>query len=149
MTFILRREQKVNKKIDEVFSFFEKVENLEIITPPWLSFKIISPKPYIVNINAEFEYTIKILGLKMKWKSLISEYDPPIKFVDIQLKGPYKKWIHTHLFKEYENYVLIIDHVEYELYGSFLSPVINKFFVKKKLNSIFDYRKMIIEKFFE
>lgn len=148
MIFNLYREQKIYSKLEDVFAFFEKVENLEKITPPWLQFKIISNRPYIVKENSEFEYTIKILGIRVKWKSIISEYNPPYKFVDTQIKGPYKKWVHSHIFKEFPNFILMIDSVEYELYGGFLSPIINRFFVRKKLNDIFDYRKLKIQETF-
>ncbi len=148
MKFHLYREQKVYNNISEVFAFFENVENLEKITPPWLNFKILSKKPYIVKKNAEFDYSIKILGFRIKWKSIISDYNPPHKFTDIQVNGPYKKWCHTHLFKEFPDHILIVDSVEYELYGKFLAGLVNKIFVQRKLNDIFNYRKLIIQKTF-
>ena len=92
----LRMEQLIKLPIQKVFSFFEKPENLTLITPNWLSFKILSTEPLIMKNGAVFDYKIKIFLFSNKWRTLITSYAPPYKFVDSQVKGPYKTWIHSH-----------------------------------------------------
>ncbi|MCX7878309.1 MAG: SRPBCC family protein [Ignavibacteria bacterium] len=136
----LKREIKINKPLDEVFSFFSKAENLNLITPPELRFEILTPLPIEMKKGTTINYRIKLKGIPMKWKTLISEWEPPYRFTDIQLKGPYKTWIHEHRFISDGENTIVIDEVNYKSKGFFLEPVINKFFVEKNLRYIFDYR---------
>lgn len=136
----LEREIKINKPQDEVFSFFSKAENLNLITPPELHFEILSPLPIEMKKGTEIDYRIKLKGIPMKWKTLISEWDPPNSFTDTQLKGPYKIWIHKHTFIAQSEYTLVKDEVLYQPKGFLLEPLINKLFVEKNLNYIFNYR---------
>jgi ligand-binding SRPBCC domain-containing protein len=144
----LHYNQLINAPITEVFRFFEHPDNLETLTPPWLGFTVLNSKPLVMKTNAEFGYTIKILGLSLRWTSKITQYAPLHSFTDIQLTGPYKTWIHKHTFKKMGNQTEVIDKVEYSLHGGFLSPVIHKFFVKNKLTKIFNYRQKQIELIF-
>lgn len=144
----LYREQIVNKPLQEVFAFFEKPENLEVITPPWMKFKIETPPPLIMKVGAEFDYRIDLMKIPLRWKTIITEYDPPYKFIDMQKKGPYKTWIHTHTFETIGKQTKITDNVDYDLYGWFLGDFINKIYVGKNLKAIFDFRETIIDKHF-
>jgi ligand-binding SRPBCC domain-containing protein len=137
--------QIIDKPIREVFSFFENPENLEKITPTNFGFKIKTPKPLVMKEGAEFEYTIRLGLIRFPWKTLITIYDPPFKFQDIQKFGPYKKWEHTHEFIEVGNKTKMIDTVDYDLFPSFLRNLINKFFIKGKVEQIFNYRKENLE----
>jgi len=96
----LVKSQFIYKPINEVFSFFEKPENLQEITPLYLNFKIITPSPIKMEVGQVISYKIKLRGIPIKWNSLISSYDPPNSFIDQQIKGPYEIWHHTHRFKE-------------------------------------------------
>lgn len=145
----LHREQIVNKPLDEVFAFFEKPENLEVITPPWMKFKIKTPLPLIMKIGAEFDYKIILLGIPLKWKTIITEYEPPYKFIDEQKKGPYKLWVHTHTFEAVGDKTKIIDSVDYNLSGGMLGGIINKIYISRNLKAIFDYRTVAIKKIFK
>ncbi len=145
--FIFEQEQIINQPVSKIFSFFEKPENLSKLTPNWLRFNIKTKLPLGMKQGAEFEYTITIFGISMKWKTLISKYSPPNFFIDEQVKGPYKRWVHTHSFKEINGNVIIGDRVEYDLYGGFLKYIIN-IFVGLSVNKIFNYRKISIEKEF-
>lgn len=140
--------QEIRQNLDKVFEFFEKPENLSDITPGWLSFKIINTGPSIMKTNAEFNYIIKLFGMPVKWKTKITEYVKPEGFVDEQVKGPFKKWIHTHSFKPVKDGVIMEDHVSYDLYGGFLKNIINTIFVSRSVKSIFNYRKKIIQEIF-
>src|SRR4051812_35535617 len=100
-TRILERTTIINRPSSEVFDFFSKAENLHKITPPDLSFKMMSGNGSIdMKRGTLIKYRIKILGISLEWQTLITEWNPPHSFSDMQLKGPYSKWIHKHSFKE-------------------------------------------------
>jgi ligand-binding SRPBCC domain-containing protein len=86
----------------KAFSFFEDPRNLFEITPEWLDFRMLDPEQSEVREGAEFDYTIKWLGLTFRWKSRIFDYHPPDSFTDVQLSGPYRSWEHLHVFEETE-----------------------------------------------
>jgi ligand-binding SRPBCC domain-containing protein len=141
---ILKRELTVNLPRAEVFEFFSKAENLERITPAELSFQITSPLPIEMREGALIEYRIRLNGIPMTWQTLISKWDPPYEFVDEQLSGPYKQWIHRHTFTELgPSSTLIEDEVRYRLP---LEPFgdIAHFFVEWQLEGIFAYRQKVV-----
>ena len=88
-TFELKTQQFVPRSLGEVFPFFERPENLVAITPDWLGFRILTPSPIPMKEGTTIEYSIRVLGMRMRWKSRISMYDPPHAFADEQLEGPY------------------------------------------------------------
>lgn len=145
--FIFEQEQIINQPLSRLFRFFERPENLSKLTPHWLSFKITTKLPLEMKQGAEFEYTISLFGIPMKWKTLIAKYSPPNIFIDEQVKGPYKKWVHTHSFVEIKGRVIMKDRVEYDLYGGFLKYIIN-IIVGLSIKKIFNYRKISIEEEF-
>ena len=97
--YTLKREQKISKNIDDVFEFFSKPENLSIITPSKMKFKILTPSPIEMKEGALIDYTVNIFRFPIRWRTLITDYKPTNMFVDQQLKGPYSMWHHTHLFE--------------------------------------------------
>jgi ligand-binding SRPBCC domain-containing protein len=140
--------QVVDRPITEVFSFFEKPENLEKITPTNLGFKIKTPHPLVMQEGATFEYTISLGLIKFPWKTVITIYDPPNVFQDIQAFGPYKKWEHTHEFIEVGNKTKIIDTVVYDLFPAIFRNIINKLYIKNKVEQIFHYRNKALDKIY-
>jgi len=142
--FILKRELTIDLPRSQVFDFFSKAENLEKITPPDLGFHIVTPQPIEMGEGSLIEYRISLHGIPMSWKTLISKWDPPNEFVDEQLSGPYKQWIHRHTFIELDpNTTLIEDEVRYRLpfepFGD-----IAQFFVERQLKNIFDFREKTV-----
>jgi ligand-binding SRPBCC domain-containing protein len=134
---------------DEVFSFFASAENLQRITPPNLGFQIITPTPIEMKAGALIEYRISMRGIPMKWRTKITKWNPPFEFVDTQLSGPYKQWIHRHTFTETDTgTTLIEDEVRYRLP---LEPLgdIARFFVEREIKNIFDYRQKIVAEVFK
>lgn len=148
-TYLLNREQFINKPLQKVFSFFERPENLAQITPPALGFKILTPSPITMKEGTLIDYTVKILGIPQRWTSLITTYQPPLKFVDEQLKGPYSFWHHTHYFKEVNNGTIIIDEVRYGIRFGILGEIVHALIVKRQLKNIFDFRERKITQIFE
>jgi len=147
--YIFEQTQKINKPLDEVFEFFSKLENLGKITPNWLKFEIKTSPEQTMKKNAVFIYKIKFHNVPMKWKTLITKYEPPYLFVDEQAKGPYKKWVHTHTFEEVNGFTVMSDKVEYDLYGGIFKSIVHSAFVKNSIVEIFSYRKKIISEVFE
>lgn len=147
--FEINKIQEINLSREKVFKFFENPQNLETITPEWLKFKILNEGELQMRSGAEFKYLIKLGIFPMKWLTKITNYEPPVKFVDEQLKGPYKKWIHTHSFNEINGKTIIKDNVKYDLYGGPLKYIIHKLFVKNKVRKIFEHRSEEIAKLFK
>ena len=145
---ILKREITIDLSRSEVFDFFSKAENLEKITPPDLGFHILTPQPIEMSKGSIIEYRISLSGIPMGWKTLISKWDPPNEFVDEQLSGPYKQWIHRHTFIETgPNTTLIEDEVRYRLPLEPLGDVAH-FFVERQLKYIFNFREKTVSELF-
>jgi len=144
----LRKEQIIHRNLSDVFAFFEKPENLSRITPPGMGFEILTPTPIKMRAGAIIDYTVKAFGLRTHWRTLIADYDPPNMFVDIQLKGPYTFWHHTHSFERVDSGTLIRDEVRYCLPFGVLGGMVHSLFVKRELERIFDYRSSVIENIF-
>jgi ligand-binding SRPBCC domain-containing protein len=142
----LTRTTRLAYPLDRVFDFFSRAENLEAITPPWLGFRILTPPPIRMREGAVIEYAIKLRGLPLRWVSRIDQWNPPHQFVDVQVRGPYRLWEHTHRFVEVAGGVEMTDRVRYALPLGPMGRVINYLLVERDLRSIFDYRQAHIER---
>ena len=142
-TYRLTQHTFFDEPLDSVVDFFNTPENLEKLTPSFLSFKILTPAPILMHNGAVFDYEIRLFGIKMVWQSIISNYDPPHGFVDIQLKGPYQFWHHKHSFIKHTEYVEVIDDVHYSVGYGILGRIAHALFIRKQLEAIFNYRKSI------
>jgi len=144
--YTLKKEQIIPRNILDVFDFFSKPENLSVITPSKMGFKILTPSPIEMKEGALIDYTVKIIGLPIRWTTLITKYDPPNLFIDQQLKGPYSMWHHTHNFKKLnDNETLIEDIVIYSVPYSFIGGLIHSLYIKRDLEKIFSYRSKKIK----
>lgn len=146
--YILERRQTVAAGIESVFAFFEDPSNLEIITPPWLSFEIISSTTTQVRLGTEFEYRLRWQRIPLSWRSRISEYEPGQHFADEMLRGPYARWYHRHLFTVVPGGVEIVDRVEYRLPMGPLGRLVHDVVVRSQLEAIFDYRREMVARIF-
>jgi len=144
--YTLRREQLFERPIDEVFTLFEKPDNLALITPPSMKFEIFTPRPIEKKAGTLIDYSVRVFGLRLHWRTLITDYQPPYRFIDVQLKGPYVFWHHTHTFDESEKGTRMIDEVHYVLPFGFIGRLAHALIVKGKINRIFDYRAQVVEK---
>lgn len=125
----------------EVFDFFADAGNLERITPPKLQFHIITPQPFEIRKGTLIDYRLRLRGFPIKWRTEISEWEPPNRFVDMQLIGPYSQWIHTHTFTPLSpTRTLIEDEVRYRLPFEPLGDIVH-FIVRRDLEHIFDFRQ--------
>jgi ligand-binding SRPBCC domain-containing protein len=98
--------------------------------------------------GAVVDYTIKIAGLSVRWTTLITLYDPPHRFVDLQLRGPYAYWHHTHTFEETPDGTLLTDEVRYALPFGFIGEIAHALAVERQLAYIFRERSAVIESLF-
>ena len=126
--------------IDRVFEFFSDAANLQAITPPWVHFRITTALPIDMHVGTLIDYQLKLHGLPVKWRTRISAWEPPYRFVDEQLRGPYRRWIHEHTFAEHEAGTICKDRVRYVVPGGPLAPLINRLFVEKDVQRIFAHR---------
>ena len=140
-TYSLECSVSVPVSLQEAFAFFENPHNLARITPPSLNFRIASPERIQMRKGAEIDYQIRWLGLPLKWKTAIAEYEPPFFFVDEQVAGPYAYWHHRHDFKPTEYGALVSDRVDYALSFGPLGRLAHGLAVRRQLQAIFDYRQ--------
>ena len=140
-TFTLETQIILTKPIHEVFPFFANSENLNAVTPPWLNFEILTSLPIAMKIGTKVDYRLSLHGIPIRWRSEITEWNPPHKFTDVQLKGPYRFWKHEHFFVSEGNQTRMIDRVEYAIPGWIFAPIVHSLFVKRDLEKIFDYRE--------
>jgi ligand-binding SRPBCC domain-containing protein len=133
---------------DRVFPFFADAANLEVITPPELQFRIITPQPIRMHAGALIRYRLRLMGVPFEWLTRIAEWDPPNGFVDEQLKGPYRSWVHRHRFLAVPEGTRIDDQVTYDLplfpLGEIAAPIVNL-----QVRRIFRYRAEAIRRAFE
>lgn len=135
--YTLDAEQELNTPLDSLFPFFADAKNLEELTPPFLRFAIKTP-PAEMREGALIDYRITLRIIPMTWRTLISVWEPPVRFVDEQLRGPYTLWRHEHRFERRGARTLVIDHIDYRVP---LGPLVHGLLVKPDLERIFTYRQ--------
>jgi ligand-binding SRPBCC domain-containing protein len=139
---LLTREQRLPAPPEEVFPFFGDALNLEAITPPWLGFRVVTPKPIAMAPGTLIEYRLVLHAVPVRWRTTIAVWDPPHRFVDVQLSGPYAMWHHTHDFEPLaDGGTLMRDTVRYALPFGPLGAIAHRVLVKRDLERIFDHRR--------
>jgi ligand-binding SRPBCC domain-containing protein len=124
---------------DEVFAFFSNAVNLEALTPPWLRFRILNPA-VVIEAGARIDYRLILHGIPLRWQSEISRWNPPASFVDIQRKGPYRRWVHTHTFAAERGGTRVGDSVEFTMPFEWLVGR----FVMRDVRKIFAFRQQAL-----
>lgn len=99
--------------LPKVFDFFCDAANLDAITPPWLGFRIVTPTPILMNAGTVIDYRISLHGIRLSWRTVIESFEPPHRFIDRQVRGPYQLWVHEHRFREDRGGTTIEDSVTY------------------------------------
>lgn len=136
--FVLDVSQEIPRPIGEVFSFFADAGNLQQITPGFLHFEILTPLPIAMAEGTLIDYRIRLRGVPIRWRTRINVWEPGRRFVDEQLSGPYRKWVHTHTFEPTASGTSVRDHV---VYAVPLGELANRLFVRRQLETIFEYRR--------
>lgn len=138
---VLERSQRVEVTPEQAFAFYGDALNLEPMTPPWLHFEVLTPKPIVLAAGALLDYRLRLHGVPVRWQTRIEIWEPPLRFVDTQARGPFRLWEHTHLFEpDGDGAVTIRDRVRYEIPFGPLGNAAERLFVRRDLRRIFDFR---------
>lgn len=141
----LRREQELDGTPDDVFPFFADARNLEALTPPLLRFRVITPAPIEMRSGALIQYRLRLRGVPVGWTTLIQDWEPSRRFTDVQLRGPYALWHHTHTFDPLPGErTLMTDVVRYAIGWGPLGDVAHRALVRRDVEAIFDFRRAAI-----
>ena len=141
----LRHELWLPRPLAEVFPFFAEAANLEILTPSSLKFRIQSARPIVMRVGTLIDYRIVVRGLPFRWQSEITAWEPPVRFVDEQRRGPYRLWQHEHKFVERDGATTITDTVRYAVPFDFLA---HRWLVRPEIERIFAFRAQKMRELF-
>ncbi len=141
VTFTLERDVWLPRPLDDVFAFFADARNLERLTPPSLRFELLGGSAAPMHVGMRLDYRIRLYGLPIRWQSEITVFEPPLRFVDEQRRGPYRRWVHTHTFEARDDGTVVRDHVEYAVPGGRL---VQRLLVQPDLDRIFAYRRRVL-----
>lgn len=130
---------------EELFPFFADATNLNAITPPWLHFQIVTPPPILMREGTLIDYRLRVHGLPVRWRTRIRTWQPPRRFVDEQIRGPYRLWIHEHTFEPRDGGTLARDHVRYAVP---FDCIVHRLFVRRDIETIFQFRADALRKRF-
>jgi len=147
-SYTLSFQQQVSRPLPEVFDFFSRAENLEVLTPPWLNFKILNVNPQPIRQGTLIQYGLRVHGFPFRWTSEIVEWGPPYRFVDLQLRGPYKVWRHEHRFETRDGGTLISDTINLALPLGLLGQLAYQIKVQSDVREIFAFREQKIHALF-
>lgn len=98
------------RPLSEVFEFLSDATNLNAITPRWVKYKILTPMPVEMREGAIFDYSIRIRGFPVRWRTEITEWSPPNSFTDTQVRGPFKRWRDRHIFTELDEGITRVEN---------------------------------------
>lgn len=142
---VLVQTQVLDGTPEEVFPFFADAHNLEAITPPLLRFRVVTPAPIAMHEGTLIEYRLRIHGMPVRWRTRIMEWQPPQRFVDTQIRGPYALWHHTHTFEaQADGRTLMTDTVRYAIGFGPLGGLAHRLFVRRDVERIFEHRARVI-----
>lgn len=130
---------------EQLFPFFADAANLDAITPPWLNFRIVTPAPIVMRSGTLIDYRLRVRGLPMRWRTRINAWQPPHRFEDEQLRGPYRQWIHEHTFEGRDGGTLARDYVRYAAPFDWL---LHRWLVRPDIERIFRHRSEMLKKRF-
>ena len=141
----LERTQRLDVPLEQAFAFFADAANLAIVTPPWLRFNVLTPPPIVMRRGTLIDYRLRVRRVPIRWRTEIVAWEPPHRFVDVQLRGPYARWEHTHTFEaDGADAVVMTDRVVYALPLGPLGALAQRLFVRRDLEQLFDYRGEVI-----
>jgi ligand-binding SRPBCC domain-containing protein len=143
---VLEREQIVPRDPAETWEFFQDAYNLEAITPPFLGFRVTTPRPIAMEEGTLIDYQLRLHGIPVSWRTRIEAWEPHERFVDRQLRGPYALWHHTHTFTPHPVGTLMRDRVRYRLPLGAAGALAHLAFVRRDLERIFDFRRAEVER---
>ena len=141
----LKAEIFLPKSREEIFPFFGDAYNLEELTPKWMNFSVLTPAPIDMHEGTLIDYKLRLRGVPIRWRTKITCWEPPFRFCDEQLKGPYRFWKHEHTFEDVEGGCLCRDQVDYAVPGG---KFIHWLVVRRDVEKIFAYRSEVLRRLF-
>jgi len=135
----------IAKPLRDVFPFFCEARNLEELTPDWLRFQVLTPPPIEMAVGARIDYRLRLRGIPIAWESEITAWEPPVRFVDEQRRGPYRLWVHEHRFREADGMTFAEDCVRYAVPGGWIADWL---LVRRDVRKIFEYRRERLRQIF-
>jgi ligand-binding SRPBCC domain-containing protein len=129
----------------EIFPFFADAKSLGTVTPPWLHFEILTAGHIEMRMGTLIDYRIRIHGIPVRWRTRITVWEPPYRFVDEQIKGPYRRWVHEHRFEKSGEGTLCSDRVRYSILGGW---IVQQIFVQRDVRQIFAFRETKLTEIF-
>jgi ligand-binding SRPBCC domain-containing protein len=141
----LEREMRIELPPEEVFEFFADAFNLQKITPPDVRFRVLTLAPIELRKGARIDYRLTVFRVPFRWRTVFTLWEPPVRFVDEQERGPYRSWIHSHEFSDFGGVTVVRDRVQYELRWPPLGELAHPM-VRRKLDQIFDFRQAEIRR---
>lgn len=133
------------RPLEEVFAFFSNPANLALLSPPWIRFEILTPLPVTMRVGLRLDYRVRVRGLPLRWQSRIDAWEPPHRFMDVQTRGPFRSWRHTHSFAALPDGTGCRDDLEYTVWGGAL---VDRWFVRRDVERIFQYREEQLRRIF-
>jgi len=143
---LFRAQTDVPAPIDEVFAFFADATNLARITPSKLAFRVLTPSPIEMRVGTIIDYRLRVRGIPVRWRTRIAAWEPGRRFVDEQLKGPYRRWIHQHSFEAIGGGTRMTDEVRYIVP---MGWIVHAWLVRPDIERIFAYREQVIREHFK
>lgn len=143
--FEFRARTRVPRPREEVFAFFADAGNLQELTPPWVGFEVLTSRPIEMRPGTLIDYRLRLHFIPIRWRTEITAWEPPRRFVDEQLQGPYRLWIHEHTFEEDGDGTLCGDFVRYAVPFGALA---NRLMVARDVRKIFAYRERRLQEIF-
>ncbi len=143
--FTLETETRIAAPLNRVWPFFSNARNLEILTPSFLRFEVVTPDPIEMAVGTLIDYKLRIRGIPIRWQSEITVWEPPHRFVDEQRRGPYRAWIHEHTFEMDGDTTLARDVVRYDHIGG---KLVNRLMVGPDVSRIFAFREQVLQEIF-
>ena len=147
----LEAGQTLDVDIDTAWSFFSDPANLALITPPEMRFRLTDAPPDAIFPGLIITYRLTplpIVPLEVSWATEIADVDPPRRFVDEQIAGPYALWRHVHRFEADGDGVRASDEVHWSLPLDPLSAPIAAYAVVPQLRRIFHFRAETLARMF-
>lgn len=145
--FIFHTKQYLPHSLSKVFSFYSEAKNLEKITPPLLQFHVENMSTNEIQKDTVIRYRLKIHGVPLRWQTLITDWQPNKQFIDVQKKGPYQLWHHTHQFESLGPGTLMTDTVKYKIPMMWFGRILDPLWIRRDVESIFDFRRKSVPQY--
>lgn len=145
--YIIERRLWLPRPRPEVFAFFADPSNLAVVQPRWARPSWLAQPPARLEAGTLLDFAVRMAGVPVRWRVMVREFDPPFRFVDVQLRGPFARWEHRHRFLEGPERgeqgpvgTWMEDRVTYRLPGGVLGTMAHTLGAGRRVRALFDFR---------